>query len=76
MHRGTVEAFDRRKKVGRILQDADKRAVSVDIKAVDRAGISSIHPGQRIEYELEYDHFGRGHAIDIRLIHVRTPLGA
>lgn len=77
MQTGTVESFDIRLGTGRILPDGPHEpgetviAVSVDTKAVDRAGISSVRPGQRLGFRLVTDRFNRGHAVDLCL--VRSP---
>ncbi|MCH7796089.1 MAG: cold-shock protein, partial [Proteobacteria bacterium] len=42
--------------------------VFVHISAVDRAGLSSLHEGQKVEYELVPDNRGRSAAGNLSLI--------
>ena len=52
---GTVKWFNATKGFGFIQPDAGGADVFVHISAVERAGLGSIHEGQKLNYELERD---------------------
>ena len=52
---GTVKWFNATKGLGFIQPDNGGADVFVHISAVERAGLGSIHEGQKLSYELERD---------------------
>jgi cold shock protein len=52
---GTVKWFNGTKGFGFIAPDDGGQDVFVHISAVERAGLGSLHEGQKIAYELERD---------------------
>ena len=68
MPSGTVKWFNTVKGFGFIQPDDGSKDVFVHISAVDRAGLSSLHEGQKVEYELVPDNRGRSAAGNLRLI--------
>ncbi len=68
MMTGTVTFYDGRKGEGRITPDKGGDDLSINIMAVDRAGLAGLTVGQVLEYEVETDHFGRHHAIALKLV--------
>lgn len=55
MATGTVKWFNNQKGYGFIEPEEGGNDVFVHISAVERAGLSSLHEGQKIEYELQED---------------------
>ena len=55
MATGTVKWFNAQKGFGFIQPDAGGNDVFVHISAVERAGLGSLHEGQKVSYELEKD---------------------
>jgi CspA family cold shock protein len=55
MQTGTVKWFNGQKGFGFIQPEAGGADVFVHISAVERAGLGSLHEGQKISYELERD---------------------
>lgn len=55
MTTGTVKWFNSTKGFGFIQPDQGGPDVFVHISAVERAGLASLHEGQKIGYELERD---------------------
>jgi cold shock protein len=55
MTTGTVKWFNATKGFGFIQPDAGGADVFVHISAVERAGLGTIHEGQKLSYELERD---------------------
>jgi CspA family cold shock protein len=55
MATGTVKWFNTTKGFGFIQPDAGGADVFVHISAVERAGLGSLHEGQKVGYELERD---------------------
>ena len=52
---GTVKWFNPQKGFGFILPEGGGKDVFVHISAVERAGLSTLNEGQRLEYELVSD---------------------
>ncbi len=52
MARGTVKFFNNQKGFGFIQPDDGSKDVFVHISAVERAGMTSLHEGQKISYEV------------------------
>ncbi|MEI9402005.1 cold-shock protein [Mesorhizobium argentiipisi] len=55
MATGTVKWFNSSKGFGFITPDAGGQDVFVHISAVERAGLSTLAEGQKINYEIEQD---------------------
>ena len=55
MATGTVKWFNSQKGFGFIQPDGGAADVFVHISAVERAGLSGLHEGQKIGFELERD---------------------
>ena len=55
MPTGTVKWFNGQKGFGFIQPEAGGNDVFVHISAVERAGLGSLHEGQKLSYELERD---------------------
>ena len=55
MQTGTVKWFNGQKGFGFIQPDAGGADVFVHISAVERAGMTGLHEGQKIGFELERD---------------------
>jgi CspA family cold shock protein len=55
MQSGTVKWFNGQKGFGFIQPDAGGNDVFVHISAVERAGMASLHEGQKLNFEVERD---------------------
>lgn len=55
MTTGTVKWFNPTKGFGFIQPETGDTDVFVHISAVERAGLTALHEGQRVEFELERD---------------------
>lgn len=55
MQTGTVKWFNSQKGFGFIQPDQGGADVFVHISAVERAGMASLHEGQKLSFELEQD---------------------
>ena len=55
MTTGTVKSFNATKSFGFIQPDTGGADVFVHISAVERAGLGTIHEGQKLNFELERD---------------------
>lgn len=55
MQIGTVKWFNSQKGFGFIQSDQGAGDVFVHISAVERAGLGSLHEGQKVSFELERD---------------------
>jgi CspA family cold shock protein len=55
MQIGTVKWFNSQKGFGFIQPDDGGNDVFVHISAVERAGLASLHEGQKVSFELERD---------------------
>ncbi|MFP1632720.1 cold-shock protein [Zhengella sp. ZM62] len=65
MDTGVVRTYDGRKGLGAIKPDDGGKDIMVDIKALDRAGLGGLVTGQAILFDIETDHFGRAHAVNL-----------
>ena len=66
MTTGTVKWFNATKGFGFIQPDSGGADVFVHISAVERAGLGTIHEGQKLSYELEQGQRGRVSAVNLR----------
>jgi len=67
MPKGTVKWFNKVKGYGFIEPEDGSKDAFVHISAVERAGLSSLHEGQKVEYELVPGQRGRISAENLRL---------
>ena len=65
---GTVKWFNPTKGFGFIAPEDKGKDVFIHISALERAGISGLSEGQKIEYELAAGRDGRSSAENIRLV--------
>jgi CspA family cold shock protein len=69
MAQGTVKWFNAQKGFGFIQPDDGGKDVFVHISAVERAGMSNLHEGQKISYELVADRkTGKSSADQLRAV--------
>jgi len=68
MTTGTVKWFNAQKGYGFIQPEDGSKDVFVHISAVERAGLGSLHEGQKITYQLERGQQGRTSAVDLRAV--------
>jgi len=67
MTTGTVKWFNAQKGYGFIQPEDGSKDVVVHISAVERAGLGSLHEGQKISYQLERGQQGKTSAVDLRV---------
>ncbi len=65
---GTVKFFNMDRGYGFINPEDGSKDAFVHISAVERAGISSLGEGQRIEYELQPGRDGKSSAENLKLV--------
>jgi CspA family cold shock protein len=65
---GTVKFFNAMKGFGFISRDDGQPDAFVHISAVERAGLSSLNEGDRVEFELEVDRRGKTAAVNLQSI--------
>jgi CspA family cold shock protein len=65
---GTVKFFNAMKGFGFISRDDGQPDAFVHISAVERAGMSSLNEGDRVEFELEVDRRGKTAAVNLQSI--------
>ena len=68
MPQGTVKWFSTIKGYGFIEPADGSKDAFVHISAVERAGLSSLHEGQKVEFELVPGQRGRSSAENLRLL--------
>jgi len=66
MASGAVKWFDAKKGFGFITPDLGPRDVFVHVSAVMAAGLASLRPGQRLDFELAQDGDGRLIALGLK----------
>ena len=67
MASGTVKWFNSQKGYGFIQPAGGGKDVFVHISAVERAGLSSLNEGQRVEFEIREDRGGKSSADNLRV---------
>ncbi len=65
---GTVKWFNSAKGFGFIAPEDGSKDAFVHISALERAGISSLSEGQRVEYELQSGQKGKSSAENLKLV--------
>ena len=63
---GTVKFFNADKGYGFIAPEGGGNDAFVHISAVERAGMSSLNEGDRVEFELEVDRRGKTAAVNLQ----------
>jgi CspA family cold shock protein len=63
---GTVKWFNSQKGYGFIQPDDGSKDVFVHISAVERSGMSNLHEGQKLSFELERGQQGRTSAVNLQ----------
>ena len=63
---GTVKWFNAQKGYGFIQPEDGSKDVFVHISAVERAGMSNLHEGQRLSFELERGNQGKTSAVNLQ----------
>ncbi len=67
MPTGTVKWFNPIKGYGFILPEDGAKDIFVHISAVERAGLSTLNPEQKLSYEIEHGQRGRTSAVNLKL---------
>ena len=65
---GTVKFFNTDRGYGFIAPEDGSKDAYVHISALERAGISSLSEGQRVEYELQHGQNGKSSAENLKLV--------
>ena len=65
---GTVKWFNMAKGYGFIAPEDGSKDAFVHISALERAGISALNEGQKLEYELQQGQNGKTSAEDLKLV--------
>jgi CspA family cold shock protein len=65
---GTVKFFNATKGYGFIQPDDGTKDAFVHISAVERSGMSTLHEGQKVSYELETGRDGKQSATNLRAL--------
>ena len=68
MATGTVKWFNGTKGYGFIQPDDGSKDVFVHVSAVERAGMSDLREGQKVEYDLERGQQGKTSAVNLKAI--------
>ena len=68
MINGTVKFFNTTKGFGFIQPDDGSKDAFVHISAVERSGLSTLHEGQKVSYELETGRDGKQSATNLRAL--------
>jgi CspA family cold shock protein len=65
---GTVKFFNHERGYGFIAPEDGSKDAFVHISAMERAGISSLNEGQKVEYELQSGQKGKTSAENLKLV--------
>jgi CspA family cold shock protein len=65
MATGTVKWFNTEKGYGFIHLDGGDRDIFVHVSEIGKAGLATLHEGQRVAFLEEVDRTGRSRAVDI-----------
>ncbi len=65
---GTVKFFNENRGYGFIAPEDGSKDAFVHISALERAGISSLSEGQKVEYELQSREKGKSRAENLKLV--------
>jgi CspA family cold shock protein len=65
---GTVKWFNSQKGYGFIQPEDGSKDVFVHVSAVERAGLGSLHEGQKLSFELEQGQQGRTSAVNLQQV--------
>jgi CspA family cold shock protein len=68
MSTGTVKWFNPTKGYGFIQQEGGQPDVFVHISAVERAGLSTLHEGQAVSFDLEKGRNGKTAAVNLKVV--------
>ena len=72
MRRGVVKSFSAEKGYGLIAHEHQvgmtERNIFVHISDVQRSGLTTLNPGQVVEYDLYEDHLGRPHLQKLKAV--------
>ena len=68
MANGTVKWFNSQKGYGFIQPEDGSKDVFVHVSAVERAGLGSLHEGQKLSFELEQGQHGRTSAVNLQQV--------
>lgn len=68
MATGKVKWFNTTKRFGFIQADDGSKDVFVHISEVEKAGLSNLNEGQKIQYELHQSQDGKNSAVDLKAI--------
>ena len=66
MAAGTVKWFNAQKGYGFIQPDDGSKDVFVHITAVERAGLGSLHEGQKLSFDIERGQQGKSSAVNLK----------
>jgi cold shock protein len=66
MASGTVKWFNATKGYGFIQPDDGSKDVFVHVSAVERAGLSELREGQKVQYDIERGQQGRTSAVNLK----------
>src|SRR5207237_8940503 len=70
---GTVKFFNAMKGFGFIQRDDGQPDAFVHISAVERAGMTNLNEGDRLEFELEVDRRGKHAAVNVTSVSCSRP---
>jgi CspA family cold shock protein len=66
MPAGTVKWFNAQKGYGFIQPDDGSKDVFVHVTAVERAGLGSLHEGQKLSFDVERGQQGKSSAVNLK----------